>query len=101
MFSNFIIQEILKIILLGTLVVLFVSVNALFLVWLERKVSARIQLRRGPLHVGWEGVLQTVADAVKLISKELVFPKQANKFLYVLAPLLVFAPVLSAFLILP
>jgi NADH-quinone oxidoreductase subunit H len=98
---NYILQEILKIILYGTLVTLFVSVNALFLVWMERKVSARIQLRQGPLHVGWQGLLQTVADAVKLISKELVLPKEANKFLYRLAPMLVFAPILSAFIILP
>lgn len=96
-----IIQEILKIILYGTLVVLFVSVNALFLVWLERRVSAKIQLRRGPIHVGWQGSLQTVADAIKLISKELVWPHEADKLLYWLAPVLVFAPVLSAFIILP
>jgi len=96
-----ILNEILKIILYGTLVVLFVSVNALFLVWMERRVSARIQLRRGPIHVGWQGLLQTVADAIKLLTKELVMPSQSDKFLYVLAPVLVFAPTLSAFLILP
>ncbi|MBI2095621.1 MAG: NADH-quinone oxidoreductase subunit NuoH [Candidatus Omnitrophica bacterium] len=93
--------ELVKIILFGTLVALFVSVNALFLVWMERKVSARIQLRRGPLHVGWEGLLQTVADAVKLVSKELTLPKEGDKFLYLLAPALVFAPLLAAFLVLP
>ena len=59
----------------GTIVVLFVSVNALFLVWMERRVSAAIQLRRGPIHVGPQGLLQTLADAVKLLSKELVLPK--------------------------
>ena len=101
MLSHFVIQEILKIILWGTVVVLFVSVNALFLVWMERKVSARIQLRRGPLHVGSHGLLQTAADAIKLISKELVFPKEVDKFGYWLAPVLVFAPILSAFLIMP
>lgn len=94
-------EVLLKIILLGTLVVLFISVNALFLVWMERKVSARIQLRQGPLHVGWQGVLQTLADAIKLISKELVIPKESDKFLYRLAPVLVFAPLLCAFIIFP
>lgn len=98
---SFIQQEAIKIILYGTFVTLFVSVNALFLVWLERRVSARIQLRRGPIHVGWQGSLQTIADAIKLLTKELVLPKEADKFLYVLAPLIVFAPVLAAFLILP
>ncbi len=101
MTNNFIIQEIFKIILYGTLVTLFVSVNALFLIWLERRVSARIQLRRGPIHVGWQGLLQTVADAVKLLSKELTSPKEADKFLYRLAPMIVFAPALCAFIILP
>jgi NADH-quinone oxidoreductase subunit H len=68
---------------------------------MERKVSARIQLRQGPLHVGWQGLLQTLADAIKLISKELVMPEKSNHFLYILAPVLVFAPVLSAFIIIP
>ena len=95
------VQETLNIILWGTVVVLFISVNALFLVWMERKVSARIQLRRGPLHVGSHGLLQTIADAIKLISKELTFPKEADKFCYWLAPILVFAPTLAAFLIMP
>src|SRR5204863_9641743 len=45
--------------------------------------------------------LQTVADAVKLLTKELVLPKQADKFLYVLAPVLVFAPAIAAFIIIP
>ncbi|PIU40472.1 MAG: NADH-quinone oxidoreductase subunit H, partial [Candidatus Omnitrophica bacterium CG07_land_8_20_14_0_80_50_8] len=96
-----VILEFIKIILIGVGVVLFVAVNALFLLWMERKVSARIQLRRGPLHVGPHGLLQTLADAIKLISKELSFPKESDKFCFWLAPILVFAPVLSAFLILP
>ena len=95
------VEEVFKIIMYGTIVVLFVSVNALFLVWMERRVSAAIQLRRGPIHVGPQGLLQTLADAVKLLSKELVLPKESDRFLYRLAPLLVFAPILSAFLILP
>lgn len=82
-------------------VILFISVNTLFLVWMERKVAGRIQLRPGPLHVGPMGLLQTVADAVKLLSKELVYPQEANKFLYLLAPVLVFAPILCSFLVVP
>ncbi|HTL69681.1 MAG TPA: NADH-quinone oxidoreductase subunit NuoH [Candidatus Eisenbacteria bacterium] len=96
-----VLQEVIRIIFWGTLVILFISVNALFLVWMERKVSARMQLRQGPLHVGFQGALQTLADALKLISKELVHPKESDRFLYVLAPVLVFAPLLAAFLVLP
>lgn len=101
MLNHPILQETLRIIFWGTFVTIFVSVNALFLVWMERRVSAQIQSRRGPIHVGPQGLLQTIADAVKLISKELVFPKQVDKFTYWLAPLLVFSPILSAFIILP
>ena len=61
---NFMLQETLKIIIYGTVAILFISVNALFLVWMERRVSARIQLRRGPIHVGPQGALQTIADAL-------------------------------------
>lgn len=95
------ITEIIKIILRCIAVILFISVNTLFLVWMERKVAARIQRRPGPLHVGWQGMLQTIADAVKLLSKELVLPKQSNHFMYLLAPILVFAPILSAFIVIP
>lgn len=95
------VSEIVKIVLYCVAVILFISVNTLFLVWMERKVAARIQLRPGPLHVGPMGLLQTVADAVKLLSKELVLPQESNKFLYLLAPVLVFAPILSGFLVIP
>ncbi len=98
---NLVWQELFKIILYGSIVVLFITVNALFLVWMERRVAARIQIRRGPIHVGPQGLLQTVADAVKLISKELTWPRNADKFCYWLAPVLVFSPLLSAFLIIP
>jgi len=46
----------------------FVGINALVLVWVERKVAGHVQLRPGPLHVGPHGLLQTVLDAVKLMA---------------------------------
>ena len=94
-------QETFRIVLFGSIVALFIAANALFLVWMERRVAARIQIRRGPIHVGFQGSLQTVADAIKLISKELTWPKNADKFCYWLAPVLVFSPLLCAFLIFP
>ena len=93
--------ETVKAVLLGVLVTLFITVNALFLVWMERKVSAKIQLRRGPMYVGPMGLLQTLADAVKLISKELTQSRHSGHFLFILAPLLVFAPVMGSFTVLP
>lgn len=91
----------LKAVIYGTLVALFVSVNALFLIWLERKVSAKIQQRRGPIYVGPMGLLQTLADTIKLLSKELTTPKHSDRFLFILAPVIVFFPVLGSFVVLP
>ncbi len=98
---NPVLMEAIKIVLYCVGVILFISVNTLFLVWMERKVAGRIQRRPGPLHVGWQGSLQTIADAIKLLSKELIVPKEANKWMYLLAPILVFAPILSAFIVIP
>jgi len=82
-------------------VLLFSQLNALFLVWLERKVAGHIQLRPGPMEVGPHGILQTIADGIKLVGKELITPRSADRILFVIAPVLVFMPVLVAFLVLP
>ncbi|KMY68068.1 NADH:ubiquinone oxidoreductase subunit H [Desulfocarbo indianensis] len=79
----------------------YVQINALFLVWLERKVAGHIQLRIGPKEVGPFGVLQTIVDGVKLLSKELITPRPASWLLFVLSPILVFMPVLVPFVVLP
>jgi NADH-quinone oxidoreductase subunit H len=76
-------------------------VNALFLVLWERKVSAHIQLRLGPMVVGPHGVLQTVADAIKLVGKELIRPDTADPWTFRIAPLLVFFPVILVLVTIP
>lgn len=89
-------------IIIGLIVVLlFSQLNALFLVWLERKVAGHIQLRPGPMEVGPHGILQTIADGIKLVGKELITPRSADRVLFIMAPVLVFMPVLVAFLVLP
>ncbi len=75
--------------IVGVLYLLFVAVFGLFLVYAERKVCAAFQQRLGPMRVGPWGLLQTIADFIKLLMKELITPKRADKFLYNLAPFIV------------
>ena len=88
--------------IVGLVIVLgFSQLNALFLVWLERKVAGHIQLRPGPKEVGPFGLLQTIADGIKLVGKELITPGTVDRKLFVMAPVMVFIPVLIGFLVLP
>ena len=68
-----------------------VVVTAIIMVYMERKVAAFMQMRLGPNRVGYFGTLQAVADVVKLLLKEIVTPKAADRFLFALAPFLVTA----------
>ena len=77
------------------------AVAGLYLVLLERKVAAWFQLRIGPNRVGWWGLLQTMADALKLVSKELTGTEKADKFLYNLAPYFVIVSSLMALAVFP
>ena len=72
-----------------------------YLTWLERKVMARVQMRPGPTRVGPFGLLQPIADGLKFLFKEDVIPTEANKFLYVLAPIVALIPALLSFSVIP
>ena len=85
--------------IVALLVPLMVAVAYLTLA--ERKIIGFIQVRRGPLHVGPRGLLQPIADAVKLIFKEIVVPSGANRFLFLLAPLLAMGPSIAAWAVVP
>src|SRR6266567_4030904 len=73
--------------LLKTAVVVGIFMHVLaYLQWIERKVIAHVQLRVGPRRVGPHGLLQPLADVIKLITKEDMLPSHVNKFFYFLAP---------------
>ena len=71
----------------------FISIIPMFGIWWERKVSARIQSRMGPMRVGcWHGWLQSPADALKLVFKEDLVPAEGDPTLFRLAPYITFIP---------
>ncbi len=72
-----------------------------YLQWVERKVLAHIQLRMGPYRVGPHGLLQPMADVIKLLTKEDLLPSHVNKFFYLLAPFLAITLSLIAISIIP
>ncbi len=90
-----------SVVIVGAVFLPFISVVAMFSIWAERKVAGHIQSRLGPNRVGPIGILQSIADGVKLILKEDLIPKDADRFLFRLAPYLAFAPVFAAFVALP
>ena len=82
-------------------VVAFVMISLLFLVYGDRKIWAAVQMRRGPNVVGLFGLLQTVADALKYVVKEVVVPAGADKTVFMLAPLTSFVLAMIAWAVIP
>ena len=78
-----------------------VLVSVAFIVWLDRKVWAAVQKRRGPNVVGPFGLLQTIADALKYILKEIIIPASANKQIFILAPIVTMTLALIAWAVIP
>lgn len=72
-----------------------------YLTYAERKIIGYIQVRKGPNRVGPHGLLQPIADALKLMLKEIVVPSGANRFLFVISPILSIGPALAAWAVIP
>jgi len=79
----------------------FLLLSVIFLFYCERKLSAFIQDRFGPSHVGKSGILQPAADLIKLVQKETIIPQKALRFLFLFSPFLIFASVFSGFALVP
>ena len=78
-----------------------VLIVVMYLVLLERKIQAWVQVRFGPMRVGPHGILQPVADVLKLFVKEDITPVKADKWIYTAAPIIVLVPALIAFAVIP
>ena len=83
------------------LIVAFVMLSLLFLVYADRKVWAAVQMRRGPNVVGPWGILQSVADALKYVVKEIVIPAGVDRPVFFLAPMLSFVLAILAWAVIP
>ncbi|MBS0002591.1 MAG: NADH-quinone oxidoreductase subunit NuoH [Thioalkalivibrio sp.] len=84
-----------------TLIVTPLMLAVAYTTYAERKVIGYIQVRIGPNRVGPRGWLQPIADAVKLLTKEVILPTNANRFLFLSAPILAIVPALAAWAVIP
>jgi len=78
-----------------------VSVAVVAMNWLERKALAHFQVRLGPMRVGPHGLLQPIADAVKLLTKEDIIPEEADRFVFWIAPLIILCASFTVYIVIP
>ncbi|MBQ7415057.1 MAG: NADH-quinone oxidoreductase subunit NuoH [Prevotella sp.] len=88
-------------VLVGVIILAAYALIAMVLIFMERKVCAYFQCRLGPMRVGYWGLLQVLADVLKMLIKEIFFVDKADKFLYIVAPVLVVIGSVGAFAFLP
>ncbi len=83
------------------LIVAPLMLSVAYLTWAERKVIGYMQVRIGPNRVGPWGLIQPIADGLKLLLKEIIVPSRANKAIFIIAPMLAIAPALAAWAVVP
>lgn len=96
-----VIVTLIAILLSAIAIVALVAVLVLAFVYAERKISAHMQNRMGPMRVGWHGVLQTLADGLKMLQKEDIMPAAADKWMWWWAPAVSFIAVFAAYVSIP
>lgn len=91
------------VIMVTKIVVVFglMLLSVTYLTWVERKIIGDIQVRLGPMRVGPHGLLQPIADGLKLLFKEEIIPQTADRTLYLLAPAITFVPAFISFAVIP
>lgn len=82
-------------------VFVFVLLTVAYATYAERKIIGHMQVRLGPMRTGWHGLLQPIADGVKLFFKEEIVPAQASKFTFLIAPLIALVPAFISFAVIP
>lgn len=93
--------EILPLLIKMAILVAVLFVLPMPLTWMERKIAGHIQQRPGPMRVGWHGLLQPVADAIKLLTKEDHIPAEADRLLFKMAPIVALVPPFVVFVAIP
>src|SRR5512133_3904770 len=89
-------------ILFGIVVIVVIAlVNTVVVMWVERKAMAHLQARMGPMRTGWHGLLQPIADALKLLGKEDLMPDGADRVLFLIAPMIAFVPSILVYAAMP
>jgi len=90
-----------KMVLVAAVILGFILFAVLYIIWGLRRVMGFIQSRIGPNRVGPQGIFQTIADALKLLQKEDVIPEGADRWLFTLAPIIVFVPAYLVYVVMP
>lgn len=92
-------------VIIDTLLIIVIMIPLIlgvaYMTYAERKVIAFMHVRMGPNRVGWHGLLQPIADTLKLIFKEIIFPKNTNSYLFLIAPMLSLGPAFAAWAVIP
>ncbi len=91
----------LHLLVFSVIIITFILLTVMFFIWFERRLLGRIQVRLGPNRAGPFGLLQPIADVIKVLTKEDIVPAKGDKLVFWLAPIVAFAPVLMMFAVVP